>query len=273
MSANGWKEVAARTADQLNLIDQLKDNISRLTQLQLEMEQMIEHKENITAVLIHDIKSPLYFLNTVSAHLDKSIEVNQPGKNKKIAYEIATSLNRLYLFTQDFAMWLSASQPGHIQNWEKVDLENIIAEALAIFKEIIDEKRVVIRRNITSRFISGDTFMIKSVIRNLLDNAVKNTLAGSISITTASMADKQVCEIIITDEGKGMTAEEIDSLNRYFQSPQNILIFLNSGFGHKVIKDFLHKMAGTIYYRQNNPSGIIVTIELPLINLSERDSM
>lgn len=118
------KEVAARTADQLNLIDQLKDNISQLTQLQLEMGQMIEHKENIIAVLIHDIKSPLYFLNTVSAHLDKGIEVNPPGKNKKIAKEIATSLNRLYLFTQDFAMWLSASHPGHIQNWEKVDLKN-----------------------------------------------------------------------------------------------------------------------------------------------------
>lgn len=142
---------------------------------------------------------------------------------------------------------------------------------MEVYKEIIDEKCVVIRQNITTRFISGDAFMIKSVIRNLLDNAIKNTLAGSISITTAYMVEKQVCEITIADEGKGMTAEEIASLNRYFQSPQNILFFLTSGFGHKVIKDFLHKMAGTIYYRQNNPSGIIVIIDLPFINLSQSD--
>lgn len=113
--------------------------------------------------------------------------------------------------------------------------------------------------------------MIKSVIRNLLDNAVKNTLAGSISIATSCTAEKQLCQITIADEGKGMTAEEIASLDRYFQSPQNTLFFLTSGFGHKVIKDFLHKMAGTINYRQNTPSGILVTINLPLINLPESD--
>jgi signal transduction histidine kinase len=77
--------VAVKTADQLKLIDQLKDSIARLTQLQQELEQMIEHKENILAVLIHDIKSPLYFLNTVAGHLNKGIDINPPAKNKKIA--------------------------------------------------------------------------------------------------------------------------------------------------------------------------------------------
>lgn len=102
--------VAAKTADQLKLIEQLKDSIAHLTQLQQEMEQMIGHKENIIAVLIHDIKSPLFFLNTVAGHLFKSIDLNPSAKNREIAYEISISLNRLYLFTQDFAIWLNASQ-------------------------------------------------------------------------------------------------------------------------------------------------------------------
>lgn len=139
--------MAVKTADQLKLIDQLKYSIAQMEQLQLEREQMIGHKENIIAVLIHDIKSPLYFLNTVASYLNKNIDQNPPDKNKEITEEIATSLSQLYLFTQDFAIWLNASQPGHIQNGEKIELEKIIADALAVYKQIIDKRHPYTSRN------------------------------------------------------------------------------------------------------------------------------
>ena len=62
-----------------------------------------------------------------------------------------------------------------------------------------------------------------------------------------------------------MTAERIEDLNHFFRSGPDMLIFSTSGFGHKVIKDFLHKLGGTICYRQNDPFGIIVTVTFPLI--------
>lgn len=260
------KEVAIKTADQLELIDQLKDSIARLTQLQQELEQMIGHKENIIAVLIHDIKSPLHFLNTVAAHLGRSIELNPPGKNKEIANEISISLNRLYLFTQDFAIWLNASHTGHIQKQENMDLERVIEEGLLVYREIINKKGLNIRQATTTGLIFGDEPMIKSVIRNLIDNAVKNTSDGSIAITSRCLPDNQACEIIIADEGKGMTGEQIAALNYYFKSGEDMLPFSTSGFGHKIIKDFLLKLGGFISYRQNSPSGVIVTLNLPVTN-------
>lgn len=241
------KEVAARTTDQMKLID---------------------HKEKIIAVLIHDIKSPLYFLNSVAEHLNKNIELNPLEKNKEISNGIATSLNSLYLLTQDFSIWLNASQPGHIQEYEKVALVKIIEEALEVYKEIIDKKDICIQQAISTKFIQGDEPMIKSVIRNLIDNAIKNTTSGSITITCRRQPNKESCEIIIADEGKGMTAERTAALNHFFQSGPDTLFFSTSGFGHKVIKDFLQKLGGAICYRPNSPSGIIVTVTFPVINPS-----
>ncbi len=261
--------VAVKTEDQLKLIDQLKDSIARLTQLQQELEQMIGHKESVIAVLIHDIKSPLYFLNTVAGHLYKGIDQNSVTKNKEIAQEISISLNRLYLFTQDFAIWLNASQPGQIQKSEKVNLDKIIGEILAVYKEIIDTKGIHLQHQITSRTVYGDEPMIKSVIRNLIDNAVKNTPNGSITITSDSLPDNEFCQIIIADEGKGMTEEQILAINKYFESNNDIAAFPTLGYGHKVIKDFVHKLGGSISYRQNNPSGIIATLHLPVPGLIE----
>jgi signal transduction histidine kinase len=263
------KIVAVKTADQLQLIDKLKDTITHLTQLQQELEQMIGHKENIIAVLIHDIKSPLYFLNTVAGHLYKGIDRNSPQKNMDIAHEISVSVNRLYLFTQDFATWLNASQPGQIQKREKVDLDKIIGEALDVYKEIMDKKGICLLPRITCKLVYGDEPMIKSIIRNLIDNAVKNTPNGNISITSGYVPNKELCEIIITDEGKGMTEEQIVALNKYFRSDDDILPFSILGYGHKVIKDFVHKLHGTIRYRPNFPSGIIATVVLPVTSFSE----
>jgi signal transduction histidine kinase len=261
------KLVAVKTANQLKLIDQLTESITRQTAAQKELEQMIAHKENVIAVLIHDIKSPLYFLSTVASLLNKGIETNASEKNKEIVTEIAGSLDRLYLFTQDFTTWLNASRPGQIQKNKVVDLEVIVAEVLDVYKEIIDKKHIYISLEVTNAMVYGDELMIKSVIRNLIDNAVKNSTNGNIVIDIASGINEQLCEIAIADEGKGMTEEQIASLNYYFQNNTDELPFSNSGFGHKIIKDFLHKLGGTIQYKQNGSTGTIVTVGFPVQDL------
>lgn len=237
------KEVAVRTAAQ---------------------KLLMEHKEKIIEVLIHDIKSPLYFLNSVAANLDKNIGLNKVTKNKELTNGLATSLNSLFLLTQDFSIWLNASQPGHLQNYEKVNLVKIIEESLDVYSEVIDKKDISIHKFVTPIIIQGDEPMIKSVVRNLIDNAIKNTTSGGISINCEFTVEKENCKIIIADTGKGMTEERLTALNQFFESDQEILIFSTSGFGHKVLKDFLDKLGGTIFYRQNIPSGIIVTLTFPL---------
>ncbi|MEO6549194.1 MAG: ATP-binding protein [Ferruginibacter sp.] len=258
------KEVAARTADQVQLIGQLKETIANLTQLQQELSQMIGHKENIIAILIHDIKSPLHFLNTVSDHLSKSLATNPPEKNEAIAKEIAASLNRLYLFTQDFAIWLNASETSQIQKIEKVNLSKTIRESIAVYEEIIVKKGLSIRQQIAVGFVYGDASMIKSIIRNLVDNAVKNTASGSIAIDAIAITGTNACEITITDDGRGLTNEQLTELNDYFQSNKEILSFSSSHFGHKVIKDFIHKQKGKVHYRHNSPVGTAVIVTLPM---------
>ena len=112
----------------------------------------------------------------------------------------------------------------------------------------------------------ADEPMTKPVIRNLIDKAAKITTATSIAITAAYSPDKQSCKISIADDGKGMSEEQLAEINQYFQTVQLTLPTVTSGFGHKLIKDFLVKMGGTIQYRHNLSSGIVVTVNLPTLN-------
>jgi t-SNARE complex subunit (syntaxin) len=78
------KEVSERTKDQAQLIERLKHSIADLTKLQQELSQLINHKENVVAILIHDIKSPLNFLASVANHLEADFETNSFAKNKEL---------------------------------------------------------------------------------------------------------------------------------------------------------------------------------------------
>ncbi|HLL43494.1 MAG TPA: hypothetical protein VK369_10165, partial [Segetibacter sp.] len=176
------KEVSERTKDQAQLIKQLKHSISDLTQLQQELSQLISHKENVIAILIHDIKSPLNFLTSVANHLETDFETNSFEKNKEIIKEVTKSLNSLNLFTKDFTIWLNASNPGHIQKAERLNLQKIIDEALNIYKEIIAINNISVKQTNTDVPLYSDGPMVKAIIRNLIDNAVKNTENGTITI-------------------------------------------------------------------------------------------
>lgn len=260
------KEVAARTADQQQLINKLNINIETLTQLQAELSQMIAHKENIIAVLIHDIKSPLHFLNTVANHLNKTIAINPAIKNQEIVKEISGSLNQLYLFAQDYTLWLNATNEQRIRK-EKISLKKMFTEIKNIYKEGLDKKNINLQIHINNNdFIITDEPMLKSIVRNLVDNAIKHTINGNIRIETNLHNHSFTMQV--TDEGKGMTAEQIAELNEYFASKEESLSFASGQFGHKIIKDFLQKLHGNIQYENNNPSGIKAILTLPLITKS-----
>jgi signal transduction histidine kinase len=55
--------------------------------------------------------------------------------------------------------------------------------------------------------------MVKAIIRNLIDNAVKNTENGTITIDVTHEKDTNTCQIMIADEGKGLDEKLLHELN------------------------------------------------------------
>jgi signal transduction histidine kinase len=265
-------EVVLRTAEQVKLIGQLKKTVTDLTQTQQELSEMIDHKESIMAVLIHDIKSPLRFLNNVADYMAENIGTNTPDKNNAIAKEMAQSLNRLYLFTQDFAVWMNASGPGVMQKWEATNLEDLLADVWKVYNDMAAQKGITIKQALHVKHLHCNAPLLKSVLRNLIDNAIKNTVAGCITITATGDDGTDSCLITITDEGRGMAEEEIAELNQYFDSGAPELSFSAMQFGHKIIRDFMQMLTGKIWYEQNTPAGVRVKVNLPLRTNADKSS-
>ncbi|MEF9478778.1 ATP-binding protein [Chryseobacterium sp. 1B4] len=100
-------------------------------------------------------------------------------------------------------------------------------------------------------------------MHNIIDNAVKNTSEGSITINMSSDDDSVYIEI--NDNGKGMSQEQI----YYYNNLRSILIEdiqlqkKGSGYGLKFVLLLIDKIKSQINFNNNIPQGTKVEIKIP----------
>jgi signal transduction histidine kinase len=96
--------------------------------------------------------------------------------------------------------------------------------------------------------VTADKQRIKQVIYNLIGNAVKFTESGSITISTRTEED--LVYTVVTDTGRGMSAENQQLLFRKFQQAENSLLTRDStkgtGLGLFISKLIIEQSGGTI---------------------------
>jgi signal transduction histidine kinase len=115
----------------------------------------------------------------------------------------------------------------------------------------------------TDIFIRGDKTRITQVISNLLNNAVKFTDKGTITITITSTTEKKDNQVIVSinDTGVGIDPEVIPKLFSKFTSKS----FQGTGLGLYICKSIIESHGGTIWAENNSDGkGATFTFSLPI---------
>ena len=110
-----------------------------------------------------------------------------------------------------------------------------------------------------------DKYMLDSIIRNLVSNAVKFTPKGGKIIISAKPADSDKVEICIHDSGIGMSGEMIRNL---FSLDQNTNRRgtdnePTTGLGLIICREFIEKHGGSLSIQSENGSGSLFCFTVP----------
>lgn len=181
-----------------------------------DLKAVTEAKEKLFSVLAHDIKDPFNSLIGFSGLLKNNYYNYDDDKRLKFINIIDKANRENLMFIENILAW-TAGQMGKIENNPVyVRLNDIIDQSVEIFMSPISFKEIdlVVVKQPENPEVFADIFMLKTVIRNLLSNAVKFTpKAGKIEIKYSFLPDKNIL-LEIKDSGRGMTAEQKDSLNK-----------------------------------------------------------
>jgi signal transduction histidine kinase len=214
----------------------------------------------------HEIRTPITVMRGYATML-------LDGDKGEISKEIKDLLQKIMIAGNDVTTLLteyldkSKIELGQLEYVPtKFDVKNVVNEVLAIFQIHAEQKGLKITKSIRSvhKFtVYADQAKLKEVLINILDNAIKYTPKGSVSISLKS--EHGYATIRIADTGVGIDKEIMPSLFKEFSRAdlQKVNI-LGSGIGLYLAKKFTEAQQGKIWAESEGKNkGAQFYIQLP----------
>ncbi len=268
------QKVKERTKDlesvNARLNQELTDHIladEALKKSESKLRELNATKDKFFNIVAHDLKNPFTSLLGSSELLFQNIKQMDQEKIITLATILNDSAKSGYAILQNLLDW-SRSQTGLLKfNPEIINLRNLIDENILNLELFSANKGIEMHSEVKEdMFIFADKNMINTVLRNLLNNAVKFTSrCGKVTVSSAIIASDEVI-ISVKDSGTGISEENIEKLFRidtkYSMPGTNNE--QGTGLGLKLCKEFVEKQGGKIWVESIENKGSEFKFSIPV---------
>jgi two-component system phosphate regulon sensor histidine kinase PhoR len=219
-------------------------------------------KKDFVANVSHELKTPLTAIKGYVETLKE--ETNE--EQKKFIQIIKKHLERITNIVNGLLTLSEIESTEIIKEKEIVDINNLIKDITSIFEKDIREKNLFFRvepgKNITP--VMADRFKIEQVFINLIDNAIKYTDTGGITIRLNK--EKNSFIIKVEDTGIGIPKEHLDRIFErfYVVDKARSRKYGGAGLGLSIVKHIILQHNGEIHVESQYGKGTRFTIILPI---------
>lgn len=270
------EELLIRVEHQLSLVD-ARRIILRQTE---ELRKTIAGRDKLYSVIAHDLRSPMASIKMLCNTIMMSIDPQTvPGDvfemlemTNKTAEEVFSLLDNLLKWTK--------SQLGKLSNVpQPIDMVGLVDGVIEVFKPIAESKSISLELNSEVEFINVivDIEMIKSVVRNLISNAIKFSHKDTVVMVHVKVQDivdeskteegngKEVL-VTVSDRGCGIKREDQGKL---LNEATHFTTFgtnseEGSGLGLLLCKDFVSKNHGRLWFTSEEGVGSNFNFTIPI---------
>jgi len=251
-------------------VSEIVENRANLENRTSELKESNETKDQFFSIISHDLKGPLLSVVGLLEIFTKNSDSFSDEEIKtyiKDCYESAHDMNDLL---DNLLRWGRIQIGGVSWNPDTIDLKKIADTAVNTLRKIAEAKNIELKNNIPINFNAfGDENMIKTVVLNLINNAIKFTRKGGYVEILAEVKNNRI-EVLVRDNGVGIDREDIQYLFNIDKKTQQEGTNKESGTGLGLIiaKDLVEKNKGTIRVESDINIGTSVYFDLPLEALS-----
>lgn len=209
MGAQAKRIGASNLHDRLpvqNPNDELGQLANIFNDLLNRLDQSFERQRRFIADASHELRTPLAILRG-----EAEVAMSQPGRQAREYLESVRVLHdetsRLIKIVEDLFTLSRADSGQYNLSFDHVYLEEVAADCAHSARTLAREKNIELRVDASAECpVRGDPSLLRRMILNLLDNAIKYTPDGG-SVAIECRAGNQECEIHVIDTGTGIPAE------------------------------------------------------------------
>ena len=244
--------------------------------LRLSEKQLVasnHQKETLMSIVGHDMKSSIF-----AVRLYGELMVNQKASLdqkdiSKHGLQVLLGIDAALDLLDNLLQWVTLQQKDSEPGISPLELAPVVERNLALYRLHAESKNIDMRAiDIGDVIVLGNEWHIDTVIRNLLNNALKFTKPdGSISIRV-ERGDGDL-GLIVEDTGIGMNEEDLeDPFDTRRQFGTGTMGELGTGFGLPLCNQLIESSGGQLMLENRAEVGLRATIRLPLAKPEKMES-
>ena len=262
-SRNKQKRAIVLLGKQNNEIRKQKEEIQNQA---LDLKKAVDTKNRFFSIIAHDLLSPFNTLIGYSDLLKSQLDELSENEIKEYADSIYQRSNETHELLINLLEWSLSQTKGIEYKPQEVEIKHLINEIISLLKGQADEKSIALefleREEIK---VFSDLNMLKTIIRNLVSNAIKFTEKGKVIISY--IKESGFCKVIIEDTGIGIAKQNLRNLFEMDKpvSTKGTSGELGTGIGLILCKEFIKKNKGEIFVESKENVGSKFSFTVPLI--------
>lgn len=255
------------TTEGNRLLDQISENTLARIQSNYNPSESIT-REKLYTILAHDIKEPIGNIKVILDFLTNEPDLLDMKTSQDLLNSVKESASSIHELLDNFLFWTRMHKHEIYFNPVRINLAHLVRENITLLKGIAANKNIIIGADVNENFtVIADEYMMTTVLRNLIYNAVKFTSRGGGILVMAREADGYV-ELAVQDTGIGLRKSELENLfvpDVYYKS-KGTSKESGTGLGLILCKDFIEKNSGKIKVESDEGFGSTFTFTLPKWN-------
>jgi two-component system sensor histidine kinase/response regulator len=238
----------------------------QIFQQRKELQNLNATRDKLLSIISHDLRTPLLSNVLLLERLvGKTSRFSAKELQELLASTLESARNSLSLL-ESMLVWAKAQTGQIVYEPVLVKPGEIMADVMATYEPLASVKglKLKVAKSTTAK-LRTDYYMLTTILRNLISNAVKFSCEKG-SVTVSCSKENGNMTFTIGDNGIGMSKQRINQLFSNDQRTANKtnLLDAGSGLGLLICKDFVEKMGGTLSFKSTLNKGTTVEFVLPL---------
>lgn len=245
----------------------LQDSVRRLSSSKEELEELQKQKDELFAMIIHDIKNPASLIKSL-VELLRSYDLTAT-EQQDVINDIVETTSKIVSLSQEVSRILALEGSRLILDLETLPINEVVSDVVKTNQIAAANKQIRLIIEVAPELpeISADPQKLAEIVDNLISNAIKFThKGGTVQVKTRQQEDLVVVDVM--DNGLGLSENDIKNA---FQRGARLSAKPtegepSSGLGLWIVKKLVEAHKGRVWVRSSLGKGSTFSVALPAVN-------